>query len=356
VRHTPTGTPAGAAGETPNEMQTMTRSRLRRLRTELTSHLRAKLVMLLLAGLGWFFVRTDREMEVEFTFPLEVDLTNLPGRVLLNNPPREVQVRLRGKGRNLLAFALFEQGRYLLRPEAEGGAHGVSAKHLDTGDAEDLAVQAIFPAVIQVQLDELDTRQLPVRFRGTVAAAEGFVLTGGPVLEPETVVVAGARSVLDTLAYVATEWADLSNRKRDLDERLALRRPWPTLSLGRPSVSLKASIEKRVERRLSGIPLEILGSLDSLEVEPLDFSLTLIGGERQLEAMDRGQIRAVLDLAELEPGEGSLPCRVIVPAGTSWRDPQPERFRVRPRQAWPGDSLEADTLAAAVVVRGFQQP
>lgn len=328
----------------------MSRSRrLQRLWRELTSHLRTKGVMLLLAGLCWFFVRTDRELEVEFTFPLVVDLSALPGRVLLNNPPREVQVRLRGKGRNLLAFALFKKGRYVLQPDAEGGAHGVSAKNLDAEGAEDLAVQSIFPSVIQVQLDELDTKQLPVRFRGSVSPADDYLLTGGPTLAPETVVVAGAKSILDTLAWVATEWLDLGNRKRDIEETLALRRPWPTLVLGRPAVTLTARIEKRSERRYSGIPLEVLGLPDSLRVAPASFALTVTGGERMLETLTPEQIHAVLDLEQLEPGDARMPCRVIVPPGYSWKDPFPERFTIASRTLAPGDSLAADSLDGAAV-------
>lgn len=324
-------------------------SRLQRLRRELTSHLRTKLVMLLLAGLCWFFVRTDRELEVEFVFPLVVDLSELPGSVLLNNPPKQVQVRMRGKGRNLLSFALFKKGRYVLRPDAEGGAHGVSAKNLEAEGAEDLAVQSIFPSVIQIQLDELDTKQLPVRFRGTVSPADDYLLTGGPTLLPDRVVVAGARSILDTLAWVATEWTDLGNRKRDVDERLELRKPWPTLSLGRPSVMLSARIERRGERRFSGIPLDVLGLPDSLVVKPGSFALTVIGGDRMLETLVPGQIQAILDLEQIDDSTRSLPCRVIVPTGFSWKDPSPARFTLSARGAWPADSLAADSLSGAAI-------
>jgi len=328
-------------------------SRLQRLHLELTGHLRTKLVMMLLAGLCWFFVRTERETEVEFTFPLQVDLTELPGMVVLSSPPREVQVRMRGKGRSLLLFALFHKGRYVLRPDPDGGAHAVSAKHLDVEGAEDLAVQSTFPSLIQVQLDELDTKTLPVRFRGAVEAAAGYRLTAGPSVEPASVTAMGARSLLDTLEWVATEWADLSNRKRDVEEQLALRRPWPGLNLARPAVTVRAAIEREAERRFAGIPLEILGLPDSLRVAPGSFALTVTGGERMLETLTPGQIHAVLDLEELEPGATRAPCRVIVPPGFSWKDPLPERFTIAPRRLAPLDSLALDSLARTGLPAGW---
>ncbi len=310
----------------------------------LTGHLRSKLVMLLLAGLCWFFVRTDRQMEVDFVFPLRVDLDALPGLVLLEKPPVEVHVRLRGRGRSLLAFALFGEGDYVLRPEAEGSeTHGVSTKNLRLTRSKELSVQSIFPAVIHFRLDFLGTRQLPVDFTGVLEPAEGYLLTGGPELLPAEVVVSGAQSVLDTLESVPTEPLDLRESKRDLDEEVELVLPWPTLLLARSTVRLSAQLERIGERRFTGIPLEVHNLSDTLLVTPDSFGLTVLGGERQLEALRPGDIRARLDLTRFPPGVPKLPCQVMIPPGFDWRDPEPALFDIRPARLLL-DSLVADSL------------
>lgn len=328
-----------------------------RILSELTSHLRSKLVMLVLAGLCWLLVRSSQEVEVEFDLPLFVDLSQLPGQVLVNKPPEQVHVRLRGRGSELLSFALFKEGVYHLHPDVGSGTYAVSAKHLDLEGAENLSVQSIFPAVLQLKIDELATRRLPVRFRGEVESADGYKLTSGPRIEPTSVVVMGPRSVVDTLVHINTDWTELLNRKRDLDVELKLRRPWPTVDLAGNSASLRARIEKIVERRFHSLPVQLIGGGDTLQIEPDYLALTVIGGEQELSALSADSLRAWIDVADLPPGRRASPCRILVPDGYQWKDPSPSIFRLlRPLMVYDSlfaDSLRLDSLAAEGVWRLF---
>jgi hypothetical protein len=321
----------------------MKKSLSQRVLNEMTSHLRTKLVMLLLAALCWLLVRSSQEVEVEFDLPLWVDLSQVPGQILVNTPPREVHVRLRGKGSDLLGFALFREGVYHLRPDVGSGTYAVSAKHLDLEGAENLSVQSIFPAVLQLRLDEMATRRLPVRFRGEIEAADGFKLTSSPVLEPAEMVVMGPRSVLDTLSAISTDWTELVNRKREVDVELQLRRPWPTVEIAGGKTRIKARIEKLEERRFDDLPLEWPAAGDTLLLDPDTYSLTLIGGPSELDQMDPDSLRAQLAPRTVHPDSGWLDVLVHVPAGLAWKDLRPGRVELRPRILLP-DSLLLDSL------------
>jgi hypothetical protein len=310
----------------------------------MTRHLQVKLVLLALAGVCWFFVHTGQEMEIEFNLPLELRLDLPEGRVLISPPPSQVQALLRGRGRNLLLFALFGQG--VCRVDAHHGGESLvlSAKQVELAGAVDLAVVGLTPAQLTLDVDRVESRRLPVRLAGHLEAAEGLVLVDQR-LEPERVKVTGPRRVLDTLVCVLTEEVDLPHRKRDVEESLVLRAPWPSLRLEPDRVTLSARVEERAERRFTGIPLRVLNLPAPLGVRPRALSLTVVGGAAQLEDLEKSAIEAVLDYELIEPEQVQAPCRITLPEGLHWTNPEPALFRIvgrRPRparEAPPADSL-----------------
>lgn len=325
-------------------------SRLNKLVAGLASHLQVKLVLLLLAAVCWFFVHTSQEMEIEFALPLELRLDLPAGRTLVENPPATVQVLLKGRGRNLLVFALFGEGRCVVEAGRGGDSVPLSSKHLELQGAVDLSVLSVFPALLRLEVDRLETRRIPVRLAGILEAAEGFVLTGDVQLTPDRVKVTGPRSVLDTLDFIETESVELAHRKRPLDEELSLVGPAPSVVVEPLLVQLRVGVERRAERRFAGIPLRVRDLPAPLSVRPRSLDLTIVGGEEQLAKLDKSQIDAVLDGGSLRPGQTQLPCRIIVPAGFSWTDPQPPLFRIVGRRAQRAPAAEhRDSLDGGAV-------
>jgi len=326
-------------------------SRLRGLVQGLTRHVQVKLVLLLLAAVCWFFVHTSQEMEIEFDIPLVLSL-DLPKRsTLVTLPPDHVQVLLRGRGRNLLVFALFGEGSCRVDGGRGGESVPLTSKHLELQGAVDLSVAGIFPAVLPLEVDRLETRRLPVRLVGDVDAAEGWVVTETR-FTPEQVKVTGPRSVLDTLETVPTEVLDLGGRRRDARETVALTPPWPTLELDPATVELELLVDRRAERRFTGVPLEVRNLPAPLTVRPRSLSLTVVGGEKALAALDKDRIQAVLDYRRLDPGQEEAPARITLPAGFSWTDADPPRVRIQGRRPRPAGAPAAgfDSLDPATTV------
>ncbi len=322
--------------------------RLNKFLAGLTSHLQVKLVLLLLAGVCWFFVHTSKEMEIEFSLPLDVQLDLPSGRTLAENPPSHVQALLKGRGRNLLVFALFGTGRCVVEGGRGGDSVPLTSKHLELEGAVDLSAIAVFPALLRLDVDRLETRRLPVRLAGSLEPAEGFVLTSDPVLEPELVKLTGPRSVLDTLSFIETEPVDLKGRKRDVAEELDLVAPAPSVLLDVTQVRLSATLQRRAERRFTGIPLRVEDLPAPLSVRPRSLDLTIVGGEEALASLEKERIVALLEGARLRPGQTQMPCRIILPPGFSWTNPEPPLFRIVGRRAQKAPATQRrDSLEGA---------
>jgi len=323
-------------------------ARLRKIVAGLTSHLQVKLVLLLLAAVSWFFVHTSQEMEVEFALPLEVSMDLPEHRTLVVPPPAEVRVLLKGRGRNLLVFALFGEGRCLVEGGRGGGSVPLTSQLLELDGAVDLSVLSVFPALLNLDVDRLETRRLPVRLAGRLEASEGFVLTGEPRLEPDHVTVSGPRSVLDTLGQVWTEVVGLEHRRRGVEMELSLVAPASQVLVEPSTVRLEADVQRRAERRFTGIPLRVRNLPAPLSVRPRSLDLTVVGGEDALLDLEKEDIKAVLDGARLDPDASRAPCRIILPDGFSWTDPDPALFRITGRSgrsATPArDSLDGHAV------------
>ena len=320
--------------------------RLGRLAAGLTRHLQVKLVLLLLAALCWVLVHTHQEMDVEFNLPLDLMLDLPPGRTLVGEPPRHVQVLMRGRGRNLLVFALFGHGVCRVDGGRGGESVPLTSKQLELDGAVDLSVISIFPALLPLDVDRLQSRRLPVRLHGVLEAAEGLVL-GEPEFNPARVKVTGPRAVLDTLTFVETEELDLPHRKRDVLETVDLRLPWPSVALEPSSVTLLVRLDKRAERRFTGIPLQVRNLPAPLVVKPRSLSLTVVGGAEALATLEKSSIDAIFDYSRLGPDQNQAPCRIVLPPGLSWTAPDPALFRIIGRRAAPPRERPADSLDQA---------
>jgi hypothetical protein len=323
-------------------------ARLSRLLASLTRHLQVKLVLLLLSALCWVLVHTAQDMEVEFDLPLQVDIDLPEGRTLVSDPPDKAQVLLRGKGRNLLVFALLGKGRLHVDGGRGGESIPLTSKHLELEGAVDLSVAGILPALLPLDVDRLESRRLRVRLGGRLEAAEGWVAMA-PEFTPERVRVRGPRSVLDTLDFIDTEPVEITGVKRPVEEELKLVLPWPSLELEQEDqhVRMSAQVERRAERRFTGIPLQVRNLPAPLSVRPRSLSVTVVGGETALAGLERGRISAILDWHKVDQQAAEVPCRIVLPEGFQWTDPTPPRFRVVGRRPVmspaPPDSLAEAT-------------
>ena len=67
-----------------------------------------KIVAVVMALLLWFHVATEKVYEYTKSFPVE--MSNVPeGLVLAREVPKEIQVKIQGKGKELLKLLLMEK-------------------------------------------------------------------------------------------------------------------------------------------------------------------------------------------------------------------------------------------------------
>lgn len=158
-------------------------------------------ISLLVAIVLWFTFSMRESYSVVVEVPIVFE--RLPeGRALRQPPPRQARVTVQGEGWELLK----------LRRSPPALAIRTTSENVDIYAAASesnrfppgVSVQSVLPSTISLELEPRITRTLPVRTRLELEAAELYDFLGEPTVEPDTVRVSGARSIVNTLSYWPT--------------------------------------------------------------------------------------------------------------------------------------------------------
>lgn len=184
------------------------------LRGWLFDNLGLKLTALLLAVGVYLNVYTDRPATLLLSFPVE--FTDLPDSLALYGPaPAVVQAQMRGTGKQLIGMRVREPR---LRISLLGAGTGRFSRALTPADLpmsdDGVTVENLIgPRMIEIDIDERGTRELPVAARVEGVPAAGFEFRGGLHVDPATVTVSGPRRALDGLDSLVLTTVSVAGRR-----------------------------------------------------------------------------------------------------------------------------------------------
>ena len=156
----------------------------------------AVLFSVIVAFVLWFTVSMRDTYTVTVESPLNV--ATLPaGQALAAAPPTTVRVQLQGVGWDLLQLSRRPPGIDVFAdgPKVDLQGAAVEAANLPAG----VLVQSVLPQTVDLALDDQIQRRLRISLAGDIGVEPTFGMLGTAVLQPDSVVVTGARSLLEGL-------------------------------------------------------------------------------------------------------------------------------------------------------------
>lgn len=174
----------------------------------LTENWALKLISLILAIMLWFFIMGERRLEVNYRVPLE--LQNLPRELMVANEiPSMVDVRVSGPRTLLMQVSPNDISITVdlsgLRPGLTSFRRLDERLNLPSG----LRVTRLSPSFVDVRLERVQQKQVPVVISLTGEPKEGFQI-GSVKAFPDQVILEGAESELKNINEVTTEEVDLT--------------------------------------------------------------------------------------------------------------------------------------------------
>jgi len=302
---------------------------------DIFDNFKVKLVAFLFAFLIWFFVITDNHYEHVVDVPVQV--TNLPeSKVLLNDVPNTVKLKIRGTGKELLGVSLGRGGRVELdlTDIERHKKFAISGENVffSRGSGNTQLIEVLVPDSITVILDDFLRRSVPVEPRIKPKPAPGYTIVGDIRVDPDSIAISGPRSIVSQIEEVPTVVSEHKDLKYDLDETIPLA-PMPSarVSAEVTEVQIYLNIQKLVEITKTGIPVEVINvpRNKSVRVVPSTLSLVLEGGGDLLTHVSRDDINAYIDYNRVKDSPAAAHPPVIEPPpGVSYRDVEPRTFRL----------------------------
>lgn len=252
-----------------------------------------KILALTLTVVLHFFVLAEKETTRELTLAVEVGSVP-PGHVVLNELP-DVRVTIRGSAR---AFARLDEDalRRVIINVHDADEERREIREADLGLPTHFHVEALSPRWVELELDEIIERELPIRavIRGT--PARGFEATD-PMVDPPNIVVSAPSSYFPEFSEIFTEGIDIQNLDHPLTAEvdLSIQRPYVTFPDDAP-INVTLNVTALMESRtLEGVALRITGpDSDRCSVDVHSIAVTVAGPKTLVDALEPRSILATV--------------------------------------------------------------
>lgn len=286
------------------------------VRQALLSNLGIKItsVILALAVYAHVFARDEREAVV--LLPLAVEGLP-PGLICRGDVPRDVRVRVRARGLELIKMRAMPP-RVVIR--LEQAREGLLQRPVTGSDvvlpAESAAIILGLsePVDLALAIERRISRTLPIAVAVRGQPADGHAQIGPLEARPDTLTVSGPESLVGAIDSLRTEPVDLSGRAVSFTTEAVLILP-ADLQTRLDRVFVRVSIVGVIRRDFGPIRVGLPPSLrDRLSVEPESARVVLVGPEAVVSRLTPQEVRLRVEVAAAREAEDLAPVRALLPA------------------------------------------
>ncbi len=293
----------------------------------LFDNLGLKLFALLLAGLLYLHVLTDRTSEESVDFPLVVSGL-VDSLSLATAPPESVTVRLRGTGKQILRLRYLRPAVTIGLGEVGPGTFQRTLGPADVpleGTTGVTVLSVLAPEVLSLDVEPRGERRVRVIAAFDGDPQRGYTL-GEPLVRPAQVRLSGPARWLALQDSVLTRPIAVAGRRESLEVMQALAMLPKFVAVWPGSVLVAVPIEPE-ELRTIEVPIEVRGVRGELRAEPQPAfgTVTVRGPRSRVEALDGDLFRASVDAGGRGRGEWKLP---LVWSGAGGGAAAPESVKV----------------------------
>jgi len=233
------------------------------------------LICLVIATALWFLNALGKNYSATITYP--VKYINAPkNQFLADITPVKINIEADGQGFTLLRHKLLSFSPITLdvmeitkNLESKSGTYSVLSKNLIGNIAEqlnnDIKITSITPEILEIVLDSLISKTVPVELDINVDFVPQFNLKSAIATNPEKVKITGPTFVLDKISAVKTKVNIINKLEASIRQEIDLIHPGKT-TISPGKVTLIIEVEKYTEKELK-IPIEIKNKPDKVRIK-----------------------------------------------------------------------------------------
>ena len=295
---------------------------IQRLRETLTHNLGIKISSVVLALFIYAYVYSKEEQETILQVPMA--LAGLPEHLTYQGDvPDRVRVRVRARGVELWRLRAQPPQAVIELREAEPGQLlrpvTTSDVRLPSGVVAQVR-QIVDQPDLRLQIERMVSRRVPVQPVLTGRPGAGATRYGDLEVDPDSVSIEGAESLVEPVKELRTEEINLDGRSTSLEEWVRVKGP-DGLSLSTEEVWVRVPVERLVERTMGPVEVRLPPALSlTWTTQPESVDVQMRGPASLLDDVVPGglEVRAVPQ-QPIEGEQSDVPLQLKFDAGI---DPQ----------------------------------
>lgn len=301
---------------------------------ELKRTYKVKAAILALALIFWLIVKMIKVYDYTLEIPLRITINN--EAVCLKHPaPEKVRVEFSGRGVDLLQLNIYHPYYEVdLSEEKNVFVMNLTEHREYVRLSEKLGVRVksiISPHEVKFELDQRRQKRIPLEVPAEVKTEPGFILVN-TVANPESVLVVGPASFLDTLKMLATEEKSYSAIARPFTDNFQLLTNNLFYAEYIPrTVKVFFDVQRLAEKEVANVPVKVINVPAGYEVVPLPPSVKVYvkGGEKILAEAEAKDFTVEIDFSrDWRPNAAQVRASVRTELNVSYLESRPPYFEL----------------------------
>ncbi|MDR1652450.1 MAG: hypothetical protein LBS01_02140 [Prevotellaceae bacterium] len=272
--------------------------------------------------MAWFLNALDKEQSAVFRLP--VRYVGVPQNILLTDSlPPHLILNIRDKGKQIfnyshtkrqpmtidLARTFYEKGEIIITADQ---LRGQIMRYLQPATV----IERVKPDTISSDYQKLSTGEVAVSPQLNVEPAPQYMLCNAPQVEPATITVFAAKSILDTLKCVYTQ--PVTQKKISASMQIPVKlQPVENVRFSTKEVKVTLNVEMFTEKTLQ-IPVTVINCPANIMLKtfPGIVDVTFNVGVSYFNKVNTNDIQVTFDYRDIHPndnGKISLATKTLVP-------------------------------------------
>ncbi|MFN0729144.1 YbbR-like domain-containing protein [Polaribacter gochangensis] len=228
-------------------------------------------VALIVALFFWLLTKLSKEYQAVITFPVEY--VNIPQDKLIQSTPlNNIDVQGKATGFRFLSISLFKKKikldvRKLHRKLNSDYYILIENQKIDIQNqvSNDFMINGIAQDTIYLDLGQLTSKKIPLKGNFDFSYKSGYHLTKSINITPDSILVSGPKSQIDTLRNLSLQKLILKNISTSVERTLKIKEVSEVIKFGVKEATVFAEVDRFTEGNLE-LPFEIINLPDSVSV------------------------------------------------------------------------------------------
>jgi YbbR domain-containing protein len=280
----------------------------------------------------WLYINLNLSYSLDLSIPVEVQSSKL--QALSGEIPNSIDVTVKGKGWDLINILISKNLKYNLdisrfKKDSRIITEQFVNERLNLNP--NVTILKITPDTINIDFDKIYEKLVPVKNNIVVNLKEGYSIVGKPVLNPDSVKIQGASSLVNKIKSFPTETRVFNDVNSNLGGVVNLKDTLSNLiKLEVKQVSFNYNIQLSAEKNFDDIVVDIINAPEDKEVLliPSKVNVSVRGGVEKLAQISSSDIIVSIEFEKIENDTlGYVIPDVKIPAETNLLKIDPQKLQ-----------------------------